>query len=572
MDLKTNIRLSFFVLLCLTTAELSAKDRSTCYSAQLLSSRDIIKPSKRFPQGSKIMQIGRNYTVRNGCFETVKELKKHFSSLTKGFPHAVIVSTYRFRFTTSPKKQKQLQEEKIEGNFTHCRGIACKKKAAEYAWENVSLANAKLLVNPKFQHFSIKVDGAKTQYQQEREKPAEQEQKIPDVYRFYIDPSISIYEGQTPIGGSKLRGNTEKFTIGLQYWHFFNQYWHFYTDIRIIPYHTEKNHYKKNSVSLDIKEFYLMSDKTFDNQADFLIGRKVLKDKRSWYYNTSLDTLGVFNKHDLMRYELYAGTRLTSNRVIESATANKHDLKNIKFLIGHASYEYYMKNTLEIFGLYEDTAGLEDRKLKWIGVRALGTLFTTMPSLHYWIDAAKVSGTLKENFIEKSLSGRAFDLGLEYDLENEKDSFAFSYAYGSGGSSEYREPYLSNNRSDYLSKYLSFRYYGSFFDPELTNIKIASLYYVHKLNTPGRTAVVALHNYKQVSASSSQYIASGYTVAPNGYDTNLGNELDFILGQYMKGQYNWRFVLAYFLGGSAYNSVASHKDGIYGAFNVRYYW
>jgi hypothetical protein len=207
-----------------------------------------------------------------------------------------------------------------------------------------------------------------------------------------------------------------------------------------------------------------------------------------------------------------------------------------------------------------------------MGVRAEGNLYYTLPSLGYWIDISHVNGTLNENFLEKSISGRAWDIGAHYKFANNQDSFALSYAYGSGGSSEYREPTLTNNRSDYLSKSLSFRYYGSFFNPELTNIKIASLYYVHKFDIPGRTAVVALHNYKQVEASASQYIASSYTVAPNGYDANLGNELDLILGQYMKGQYNWRFVLAYFLGGSAYNNVASHKDGIYGAFNVRYYW
>lgn len=581
-SLKLSKLIFSFFLIFLLANSLFAKNPDTCYSVQLLSSKKIIPYSKKFPQGSQLMHIGGVYTIRNGCYETVKTLKKDFAELTKGFPNALIVSTYRYRFhkkqqtTLKRKNQNKLpikkeKKKKSSLNFIPCIRPECKQNRTIYPWENLNrIEVVNLLPQTKIETI---IPSTKNTYDKNKIQKDTNESKIPDFYRFYINPYLSAYSGQTAINGEKLYLNTEKLALGFQYLHFFNNLWYFYTDMRIIPYRAQNNSRTKSNISFDIKEFYLQSNQLWNNQANFLLGRKILKDRRSWYYHSALDTIGIFNKHDLLLYEFYAGTRLNSNIIIDGTTSSKYDLKDTKFLIAHISYEYFIANKIELFGLYEESATQDHRKLHWIGLRTNGKLKNnTIQNISYWFDIAKVSGTIQNTTVKQKLNGTGIELGGAYHFKNIQDTIALSYAYGSGGSNLYEQSHLTNNRSDFLSKHLFIRYYGSFFDPELSNIHIKSLYYSHILDNPEYTFMMALHNYKQDTASSSQYTATSYTVHPNGLSTDLGNELDCILGAYFKDQYDWRFVLAYFMGGSAYNNVASNKDGFYGQINFRYYW
>lgn len=560
-------KLLFILLLTLTTS-LFANASKSCYSVQILSSKKYIPYSTNFPKGSRLFHIGNHYTIRNGCYNTVKDLKKHLAELTKGYSGAIIVSTYRYRFA---KKQKETKQKRSKQKLSFCISSTCKHKHIDFSWEKVNTQKAEHLIHvgdiQTIVPFNFKL--------QKQIKQQENNNSIPDEYRFYFNPYLSDYSGQTPIKGEKLYGNTEKLTLGVQYLHFFNNFWHFYTDIRIIPYRTQNNQYTKTDISLDVKEFYIKSDQLWNNQANFLIGRKVLQDQRSWYYHSALDTIGVFNKHDLLLYEIYGGTRLTSNIVVDGTTTSQYDLKNTKFLIGHVSYEYFIANTIELFGQYEKTNNVNNRNLHWIGFRAKGNLMATRAkNFSYWFDLAKVDGSIKNKTQVKAqkVTGLGVDMGLIYHFNTNKDGLALSYAYGSGGTNLYVQSHLTNNRSDFLAKYLSFRYYGSFLDPELSNIRISSLYYSHILKNENYAFILALHNYRQNVASKSQYIATSYTVSPNGLSSDLGNEMDCILGAYFQQKYNWHFVLSYFMGGNAYNDAASNKDGFYGQINFRYYW
>jgi hypothetical protein len=461
-------------------------------------------------------------------------------------------------------------------DLTYCRTLECRNNIPYYPWEEVTIKNTQENVQQDLKKITIPTFGNLNNLSLTNQYPEQNsiKEQTKNIYRFYINPFVSLYSGQKPIDDVRLYSYTVKLDIGVQYWHFYNNYWHFFTDIRLIPYYTDRNSFQKSSLRFDVKELYWISNGTFDNQINFLIGRKLLKDKRSWYYHTSLDTLGIFNKHDLLTYELYAGTRLNSNIIIDGTSTNQHDLKNIKFLIAHGSYEYYKNNSIQLFSLYEDSSTIQNRKLTWVGFRSEGTLPTVDASLNYWLDIAHVNGDETPDDVKESVNGIGLDLGVKYNFTNLKDSVALSFAHGSGGDNKsYTQPSLTNNRSDYLSKHISFRYYGSFLNPELSNINISSLYFTHKLAyNRDTTAIIALHNYKQDVASTTQYSATNYTVSPNGVDKDLGNELDFIVGQYAQGKYDWRFVLSYFLGGDAFNGVASDKDGIYGQFNFRYYW
>ncbi|NPA65388.1 MAG: alginate export family protein [Epsilonproteobacteria bacterium] len=358
----------------------------------------------------------------------------------------------------------------------------------------------------------------------------------------------------------------------MQWLYRINPYWNFYTDTRLISYRNYKNSLEKKDFVLDIKELYLQSDLLFQNQANLLIGRKNIYDSRSWYYHAPLDTLKIFNKHDLFLYELYAGTRLNSNIVIEgTSSSNKHNLKNIKFVIAHLSYEYFKANKTEFFGIYENTDTIEQRELYWIGLRFIGYLPFSQYNLQYWLDLSKVQGDINKEIFPNDIDGYAYDIGFKYTFNSLSDIVAFSYAYGSGGNKLYTQPYLTNNKSDFLQRHLYFRHYGSFLDPELSNMKIASLYYSHLFQNK-QSFLIALHNYKQDTASYIQYFTSRFTLQPNGKSTDIGNEIDCIYGIYYQKEYDLRTIFSYFFGGNAFDTVTTKKDGLYGQINFRYFW
>ena len=166
-----------------------------------------------------------------------------------------------------------------------------------------------------------------------------------------------------------------------------------------------------------------------------------------------------------------------------------------------------------------------------------------------------------------------FDFGGMYYFTNYLTGIGGSFAYGSGGGNLYVQPSFTNNRSNYLSKDLSFYYYGEFLQPELSNMMISSLYFLHHLNLyKNQTFIVALHNYIQDKASSTQYSATNKTVNPGGKNKDIGNEIDLILHYDLFTSSYWRFSLGYFMGGNAFNNQTDKKDGFNAQVYFKYLW
>ena len=558
--------LFFFIVF---QSSLFAKDLPTCYSVQLLSSKKKIIPTKKYPSTSKVFFIHGIYTLRDGCFDSMKEAKKHYKKLKKQFKNSILVSTYKFRF----KKDYLHSENKLtlDAKNMQQRSSAekkCLKKPQQYPWELIHSKELQSVIDTnEFKTFTPpKIFQDKREYTQKNFKVSN------NIFYFYINPYVAFYQGQESTDKPKLQGDIEKITLGMQWLYRINPYWNFYTDTRLISYRNYKNSLEKKDFVLDIKELYLQSDLLFQNQANLLIGRKNIYDSRSWYYHAPLDTLKIFNKHDLFLYELYAGTRLNSNIVIEgTSSSNKHNLKNIKFVIAHLSYEYFKANKTEFFGIYENTDTIEQRELYWLGLRFIGYLPFSQYNLQYWLDLSKVQGDINKEIFPNDIDGYAYDIGFKYTFNSLSDMVAFSYAYGSGGNKLYTQPYLTNNKSDFLQRHLYFRHYGSFLDPELSNMKIASLYYSHLFQNK-QSFLIALHNYKQDTASYIQYFTSRFTLQPNGKSTDIGNEIDCIYGIYYQKEYDLRTIFSYFFGGNAFDTVTTKKDGLYGQINFRYFW
>lgn len=503
--------------------------KKSCFTIDLIESQNPID-NANLPLGTKIIQKYGMYIAQYGCFDTVTQAKPTWQRLKKEFPEAIIIPTTqeiveetteklgpihkRFQtiHTLSPLQQKPKSSlpkpsfyKKVPTAHTkqsNCSSetekniVACRDKCIEnkknYPWENIDLDAVESYVNALVEQRIPKLTIPKSSTrslshilignEENTTYPTPQEK-----LNFYTTASLNINYGQTDTNGTRLDNQSLTVTAGLKYKYYFLPLWYFFTDDRALLYLSKS----KAETKFDVKELYISSDGLFDNQANFLIGRKYLKDKRAWYYKTSLDSVGIFNKHDLLLYELYGGTRLTDSIVFNTGEDESLvNLKDTKFLIGHLSYEYLKDNTIEGFYIHEDG---NLKNADWVGIRMQGKIERfNQDKISYWADVAHANGsykrlrtittfppiTIQEN---KKIQGLGFDIGGKYTFTRYNSAIAASVAYGSGGGNLYRQPSLTNNRSNYLSKDISFRRYGSFFNPELSNMWISSVYFVHHL-------------------------------------------------------------------------------------------
>jgi len=572
-----------------------------CYSVQLAIAPNNLN-SNIFPIGTEIIKKYGLYSAVYGCFSDINKAKSALYNLSKKFPSAIIVTLQENKFQYKNSFPPLENEEKFTQN-NNSQNISYKKetntntlsfrkkrffnitalhspKCPSYIEKNiVSCNNGCKYKNRKWEN--IDLNAVKDYVRSNLAGKINQQFLVPSqlnsntekffnftseqVLNYYISAHMNVVSGQE----GKINNETKlldhkslRISGGIKYKNYFMPNWYFYTNDALALYMSES----KEKLDPEIKELYLKSYNLFDNQANFLIGRKYLKDERGWYYKTSLDTLGVFNSHDLFLYELYAGTRLTSSNTTHDPSEVSVNLKNTNFIIGHLSYEYLINHKVEGFYVLENKT---NKNLNWIGVRLQGEMpLNNINILKYWLDVAHMSG----EYNNSSAKGLGFDVGGKYSFTNYNSAVAASLAYGSGGGNMFLQPDFTNNRSNYLSKSVSFKYYGEFLDPELSNIWITSFYLMHNFyGDENKTAILAFHNYMQDKASSKQYSATNYTYRPNGKSTYLGNEIDFILRYNWFENSYWRFIIGYFMGGQAFDKT-SKKDGFNAQVYYNYIW
>jgi len=581
-------------------------NQKKCYSIQLQSSQNRLT-NENFPEGTKILQRGDFFSALYGCYTTINSLKSNLFTIEKKYPNAIIVLTDAQNFKTQEElpeihkrgvplqapdisRQKNIPKHNRRPNFfkrvkeskkspnqsPQCSAsieqklVSCRQKCnnnATQPWREIDRDTIIQYVTDNL---------LKNQNQESM-----QEQSIPfvsslqkennssfapkGILHFYITTSLFLNRGQTDILNQQLTGESLHINPGVTYLYNFHPLWYFYTDDRAM-YAIKTNNTK---LGFDVKNLYISSRNLFENRANILVGRKYINDKRGWYYKSSLDLLGLSNKNDLLLYQFFVGTRINKNRAGYDPNAVDKNLKGVQLFIGHVSYEFFKENTLEGFYIYEDNKNAQ-KKLGWRGLRIQGKIAQKNSDiLSYWGDIATMHGKYQKH----NAQGLGYDIGLKYSLTRYASAIALSSAYGSGGSTLYLQPSFTNNRSNYLSKDISFRYYGEFLQPELSNMWISSLYLLHHFNNnPQTTAIVAIHNYTQNKSSTTQYTTTEYILQPNGQKSDIGNEIDCILHYDIVQNSYWRFSAGYFIGGKAFEGQAMKKDGLNAQVYFKYLW
>lgn len=502
------------------------------------------------------------YTVREGIFKSIKAVKKYVKVYNLKYFSIVPIDIDKLNEKNENLNKKIIKEsycnkcDKLEKKLTPCRFSVCNKnKNKKFPWEyNLSSLN----INPQVPEIKIYKSGM------EKNKSVISNQFL----RFYIDGYGKAAYGQKRYNKSRIKDLKLVGKIGLQYGFDFLDNYHFYTDDRIALSYDNFDNSVSRGLYFDIHQLYINSYNLFYNMFDFVIGRKIIKDYNSLFYNSPLDLIGFYNLHDLLLYKIYFGTRFNNFKIKDDDNAFGIDTKKIRFLILQASYQYYLEHYVNILYEYENsdhTNMIEKRKGNWISLRSYNTSYNADgDKMFYYGNVAFLNGKKNNG---NSCEGSELFGGFMYEPASWiNKGIGASYAYSS---KNYFQPYISNNKSDFLSKNLSFRYFGEFLDPELSNINILSLYYKNILDE-NSLYLLSLHKYWKTSKSSDIY-DSRYVINTGDKSKDVGEEVDFLYKYMQKNYYYWQFGLSYFLGGNAFDQ-AQKKDGISAKINFRYYW
>jgi alginate production protein len=296
------------------------------------------------------------------------------------------------------------------------------------------------------------------------------------------------------------------------------------------------------------------------------------KDHRTWWYDNELDAIKLSHYETLLSWDILAGGRFSDNRI--SSSDQRVGLEDIRYLVSHIDYHYYFNHHIEFFGIYEDSDKedlYKDHKLGWLGMRTYGK----STNIEYWTDFAFMSGDI--GYIDEasySASGYGLDLGAIY--RTNAISFGVDIAYGSADISDeedskklYLQPKISNNKSSIIGT-TRYRYYGELADPQLSNLKIISLFAGSKIFS-NNWIEVAYHYYQQNEADTN-FESSRFLVKPNGESADIGTEFDVILGGKYDNKSELQLVFSSFTAGDAFEGVAIEKEAYRAHIDYKLYW
>ena len=546
------------LIFLLTVSALFAKTCIIAYSAVKIPVFQKEKFQTIFKDKAIIEKQKKYEVLKLGPFDFINDSKTMLVKVKNDYKDAFIVNC-QTGFHKKKKKIHHSGSSLLTPCRKNCKNFSCKQCSDKhYPWEidkSTIKKSVKLNINPIIA-FTKKTNPYKKNNETNNTRST-------SFVRFYLNGNFTYILGQQPLNSSRLRGNYQNIKVGLQYGHFTNN-WKFYTDDRVILYRKDKNNTTNSSIDLNIKELYLQSYGLFDNRLNLLIGRKQLVDTRSWWIDKPMDAAGIFNLHDLYRYEIYAGGRLNNSTLLSDDTSLETNLKHTKFILAHFDDDWHYLNHISFFALKEKTTLRSNEKdMHWFGVRFFGDKYINeQDKIRYWVDTGSNNG----KYNNQSKKGFAYDIGAIY----KKDiNYSFGVSYASG-SKEYKQPIFADNKSNFLQNDIKFRYYGEFLDPELTNISILSIYATYKPSIE-QTYILSLHNYRQNSLSDTLH-TTGYIIPTNSMQKNIGQEIDLLYQYQLSLRYKYKITFSYFKGGNAFNQVAEKKDGLYAKFNFTYYW
>lgn len=286
---------------------------------------------------------------------------------------------------------------------------------------------------------------------------------------------------------------------------------------------------------------------------DFQIGRVDFDDEREWLYDEYLDGPKLIWVRDRLRAELSVST------VLSDGSPEDEEATNSIFYLSNNDEDRH----LAAYVIRRDfDFPLEERRTNY-GIRVIGEW---LPDQKSWLEIAGMRGESGAT----DLGGWAVDIGTSWQFH---DHFAVSggYAVGSGDKPDsekdetFRQTGLQDNNGKF-SGVTSFRYYGEVVEPELANLEVLTFGLAW---LPHRRVSLDLvgHRYRQHRLSR-RWVDSQIDMNPSGQSTDLGWELDLVLGWRTNPKWDLEVITGWFEPGDAF--PRADTEAIFGKVQFRY--
>jgi len=431
-----------------------------------------------------------------------------------------------------------------------------------------------------------------------------------DSLRFYLAPRVTHGRGLDEAPQKRRRENEQRVRLGLRYSPMLGEYLRFDSDMRLVFVNrlldNRENRHHNPDVYFEVRQLYLETPYLWSDQIPLggMIGRKIFRDARGWWYDNQLDSARLQYHTTLLTSELSVGGRIIDERVASVSDPNT-GLEKSLFVIAHTDYHYLYRHHLEGFAIFEHLDGdthpighqfsLEQSArpkadLVWLGLRTSGDLQPAKSHLHYWLDLATVFGDSQDLTLKRQPSGDrkvvgfnninlagglGLDIGFLWKPATEHWGFGLDYARGSGdgrgSSTQHRfvQSEIVNNKGYHLGT-TRYRIYGELLRPELSNLQIFSAFGGWQI-IDRLWLEAAFHSYHQVNADNS-LISSRLVVTPNGRHKHIGEELDLILGKRWGNGAKLQLIGSGFRRGEAFDGVSDTRYAYRIVLEMRVYW
>ncbi|QDV08188.1 hypothetical protein Poly30_37240 [Planctomycetes bacterium Poly30] len=274
---------------------------------------------------------------------------------------------------------------------------------------------------------------------------------------------------------------------------------------------------------------------------DLQIGRQDFDEEREWLYDENLDAVRAFVRRYSMRLELFAAG------IIAGGSPRDEDVNTYGAIL---STETSADWSVGAYAIRRDSDLGGARRATHLGLRGLGEFVDDHES---WAELSFLTGQDSGN----ELTGWAYDFGdVWYPPWAEDWYIVAGLAYGSGDrgtfdgkDATFRQTGLHDNNAKF-GGVTSFRYYGELFQPELANMRISTLAVGRRFGKRESIDLV-FHRYDQDFARPF-LVDADLREDPNGLSTNLGWEVDLVLGSRSLERANFELVFGRFEPGDAF--------------------
>lgn len=350
-------------------------------------------------------------------------------------------------------------------------------------------------------------------------------------------------------------------------------------------------------------EMWLHARPTGGSPFTIQVGRLKFEDDRRWWWDEELDSVRFAYEERDFEIELAVARELARTRTDRSSV--DPEKQRVRRIFMQAGWDWATDQTVSVIGLrHDDRSAREsigqvfqadrqdgtDARLTWFGATADGHVkLASGAYLSYSVDAARVRGSERvaafsslpasQSVVEaverRSVRGSGVDATLRWTLPvHYEPRILLAYARGSGGASAaatgstdraFRQTGLQTNEFD-VGAVKRFARYGAALDPELSNLRIATVG-LGMSPTASTSLDLVYHRYRQVIPAAEMRNAR---IAPEltGVDRDIGRGLDLVAALQAWDRFELVFVASAFRAGTAFGAQAT-KHYVFGAVSAR---